>query len=116
MADNTVLTLSIYEDEDMTVIRETKAGMLRKIPFGVVRDIAALFDLDKDQADTAKILATITTAWKDVTHILDRVFPGMTEDDWNHVDTEEVIRVLYTIIQEAMKSLLKVPVKNSEGN
>ena len=116
MADNTLITLNIYEDEDMTVIRETKAGMLRKIPFGVVRDIAAIFDLDRDKMDTAQILATIATAWHDVTHILDRVFPGMTEDDWNHVDTQEVIGVVYTIIQEAMKSLLKVPVKNNEGN
>ena len=116
MADNTLITLNIYEDEDMTVIRETKAGMLRKIPFGVVRDIAAIFDLDRDKMDTAQILATIATAWKDVCHVLDRVFPGMTEDDWNHTDTQEVIGVIYVIIQEAMKSLLKVPVKNNEGN
>lgn len=109
MADNTLITLNIYEDEDMTVIRETKAGMLRKIPFGVVRDIAALFDLDQDGADTAHIFAVITTAWHDVCRILDRVFPGMTEDDWNHVDTQEVIGVIYTIAKEAMRSLIKVP-------
>ena len=115
MADNTLITLTVYEDEDLTVVRETKAGVIRKIPFGVVRRLSSLLSLDYASDDPMAILPVLLHSWNDVCHILDRVFDGMTEDDWDRVDTSEVLQVILTIAKEALKSIRKIPVKDDQG-
>lgn len=115
MADNTAITLTVYEDEDLTVVRETKVGILRKIPFGVVRRLSSLLALDYAADDPAAILPVILRSWNDVCHILDRVFSGMTEDDWDRVDTSDVLRAILAIAKEAMQSIKKIPVKDSDA-
>lgn len=115
MADNTAITLTIYEDEDLTVVRETKIGILRKIPFGVVRRLSSLLALDYAADDPTAIISVILRSWTDVCHILDRVFSGMTEDDWNRVDTSDVLRAILAIAKEAMLSIKKIPVKDSDA-
>lgn len=115
MADNTAITLTIYEDEDLTVVRETKIGILRKIPFGVVRRLSSLLALDYAADDPMEILPVILRSWNDVCHILDRVFQGMTDDDWDRVDTSDVLRAILIIAKEAMKSIKKIPVKDSDA-
>lgn len=117
MADNTLITLTIYEDEDLTVVREVKAGVLRKIPFGVVRRLSSLLSLDYAAEDAMAILPTLLHSWNDVCHILDRVFDGMTEDDWDRVDTSEVLKVILVIAKESIKSIKRIPVQeNQEKN
>ena len=112
MADNTLITLTIYEDEDLTVVRETKMGIIRKIPFGVVRRLSSLLSLDYASEDPLAILPALLHSWNDICHILDRVFEGMTEDDWDRVDTSEVLKVILVIAKEALKSIKKIPVKD----
>ena len=60
------------------------------------------------------ILPSLLHSWNDVCHILDRVFDGMTEEDWDRVDTSEVLHVILVIAKESLKSIKKIPVKEGQ--
>lgn len=115
MADNTMVKLTVYEDEDMEVVREVKVGIIRKIPFGVVRRLSSLLSLDFAAEDPMAILPVLLHSWNDVCHILDRVFSGMTDEDWDRVDTAEVLQVILAIAKESLKSIKKIPVKDNDA-
>ena len=101
------LKLKVYENDMKTVKKECTAQTV-EVPFGAVRRLMRLFDIDSKN-NNADILKTIISAWDSVVSILDNVFPEMTEEDWDFVSTKELAAVVYKLIQAALADLMQIP-------
>ena len=103
---NDEFEIKVY-DENENVVKTCKA-QAAKIRFGVIRKLMALLAMD-DINDTASLLKTIYGAWEQVTKILGKCFPDMTEEDWDNVLFEDVIPVVYGIAQSSFTKMLSIP-------
>lgn len=101
------LKLKVYENDMKTVKKECTAQTV-EVPFGAVRRLMRLFDIDSKN-NNADILKTIISAWDSVVSILDNVFPEMNEEDWDFVSTKELAAVVYKLIQAALADLTQIP-------
>jgi hypothetical protein len=101
------LKLKVYENDMKTVKKECTAQTV-EVPFGAVRRLMRLFDIDSKN-NNADILKTVISAWDSVVSILDNVFPEMTEEDWDFVSTKELAAVVYKLIQAALVDLMQIP-------
>ena len=86
------IKLRVYENDFITVKKECAAETV-KIPFGVVR-----------------ILDVVLQAWDNVVSVLDRIFPGIEPDEWDYVDTKELVQAVFLLIKDAAAELLTIPV------
>jgi hypothetical protein len=101
------IKLKVYENDMKTVKKEYTAQTV-EIPFGVVRRLMRLFDID-NSTDNNDILKTVIKAWDSVIGILNNVFPEMTEDEWDNVSTKELAAAVYKLIQAALADLMAIP-------
>lgn len=101
------LKLKVYENDMKTVKKECTAQTV-EVPFGAVRRLMRLFDIDSKN-NNSDILKTIISAWDSVVSILDNVFPEMEEEDWDFVSTKELAAVVYKLIQAALADLMQIP-------
>lgn len=101
------IVLNVYEMDMKTVKKECRANLV-KIPFGTIRKLMKLFHLDNIE-NTAEILNIVMDSWEDVIAILDRVFPDITEKDWDTVDTKELIQAIYSVLKFAFKNMMSIP-------
>ena len=101
------IKLPVYEN-DMKTIRAEHTAQMIAISFGTIRRLMRLFDIE-NEADTANIIKIISSAWSGVIGILGNVFPDMTEDEWDFVDTKDIVRVIYAILQNALAEMSKIP-------
>lgn len=102
------VTLKVYENDMTTVKKECKAEMVR-VPFGIIRKLMKLFNVENLE-NTTEILGIVMDSWDEVISLLDRVFPDIEENDWDGVDTKELIAAIYNILKFAFKDLAKIPV------
>ena len=102
------IKINVYENDMKTVKKEVRAEVV-EIPFGIIRKFMALFDVENLE-DTGAILNVVSKSWKEVQLLLDRIFPDMTEDDWDGVNTKELIQVVMTVLKFAFGEILNVPV------
>lgn len=102
------IEINVYEKDMVTVKKQVKAEVVT-IPFGVIRKFMSLFDL-KDLDDTGAILNVVTGSWSELETLLDRIFPDMTEEDWDGVDTKELIQVVMKVLKYAFSEILNIPV------
>lgn len=107
----TDIKLNIYNDDMETVAKTCTANMV-KVPFGFVRKLMKLFNVETLD-DTTQVLNVIMTSWGDVITLLDRIFPDVTEDEWDRVDTTELVRVVLALIKFAFSEMLKVPTEKN---
>lgn len=101
------LKLNIYEEDMKTVKKEVTANLI-KIPFGIIRKLMVLFNVE-NLKDSSEILNVIIKCWDDVILILDRIFKDVEEDEWMYIDTNELINVIFKVIKESGKAILKIP-------
>lgn len=101
------ITLNVYED-DMKTVKKECIAVPTKIPFGVVRKLMKLID-ENTLEDTYKILEVVTGSFRDITQILHNVFPEIEEEDWDNVDTVELVMVVYKIIKHSFLKILEIP-------
>lgn len=101
------IILNVYDDDFVTVKKTCKAKIV-KIPFGVVRKLMKVLNVDTLE-DTTQILNIVSSSWTTVTGLLDRIFPDMTEDDWDYVDMKELVQVVYAIVKAAFTDMLSIP-------
>lgn len=107
----TDIKLNIYNDDMTTVKRECTAEMV-KVPFGFVRKLMKLFNVETLD-DTTKVLNTIMSSWEDVIKLLDRIFPDVTEEEWDCVDTTELVHTVLALIKFAFSEMLKIPTEKN---
>lgn len=106
------VTLNVYDDENK-VVKTSKAELV-ELKFGAIRKLMKLLNVD-DINDTAELLKTVYNAWDQLTKILDRCFPDMTEDDWDNVKVSELIPVLMTILKYSFTQMLNIPTDSSKN-
>jgi hypothetical protein len=100
------IILKVYEPDMKTVKKEYSAQMT-EVPFGAVRRLMRLFDIDKQ--DNADAFKTITAAWDSVIAVLDNFFPEMTEADWDYVSTRELVGVVIQLVRSTVMTLSNIP-------
>ena len=101
------IKLNIYDDDFNEVI-ETVEAQLVKVPFGTIRKLMTVFNID-NLKDTKAILEIVLKMWDDVVKILDRIFPGLEDEDWDHVDTQELVGVILQLLKFSAKKLTEIP-------
>ena len=102
------IKINVYENDMKTVKKEVSAEVV-EIPFGIIRKFMALFDVENLEY-TVAILNVVSKSWKEVQLLLDRIFPDMSEDDWDGVNTKELIQVVMTVLKFAFGEILNIPV------
>ena len=101
------IKLTIYNEDMETVKKECTANMV-KVPFGLIRKLMNLFKVENLQ-DTTQILDIIMTSWEDVIKLLGRIFPDVTEEEWDYVDTSELMRVILSLVKYVFAEMVKIP-------
>lgn len=101
------ITLKVYEEDMITVKKKCTAEMV-KIPFGTIRKLMQLFNVDS-ASDTSAIMNIVMGSWTSVISILDRIFPDITEEDWDTVDTKELIQVIYQLLKNVAAEFMSIP-------
>lgn len=101
------ITLNVYEKDMETVKKECVANTI-KLPFGFIRKLMKLFNIDTLE-DTTQILNIVMQSWDEVTELLERIFPGIEEDEWDYVDTKELVQAIFKVLKYAFTEMLKIP-------
>lgn len=116
MTDNNIITLDIYEDEDMEVLKRTATAHYRKIGYGTVRKIVRIAEaqhMDATDPEAAEIIADYYGA---VDRVLQRVFPDVTPEEWDCIPQEDINRVIPQIINQMRKDVSSIPTTGDEKN
>lgn len=101
-----LIKINVYDDNDNIV--KTCEAQTVKLRFGVIRKIMELLKID-DVTDTAELVKTIYGAWDQLTTVLEKCFPDMTEEDWDGVDISELVPAVIAILKEAVKTINLIP-------
>lgn len=104
------IVLSIY-NKDFTAAEKTVEAKMTVIPFGAVRKLMSLFSTENIE-DTKAIANIILKSWDSLIEILDRVFP-LTDDEWDRVDTAELVRCVLVLIQYSTAQILTIPTEKN---
>lgn len=107
------LKINIYDEND-NIIRTSEAQVI-DLRFGVVRRLMELLKVD-DINNTAELLKTVMGAWNQLTTILNKVFPDVTDEDWDNVKLSELIPVLMIILKSSFVQMLAIPADNESKN
>lgn len=105
------VTLSIYNESFTAVERRVEAKLVI-IPFATIRKFMAIFK-DSDISDGMKIANAILSSWNSLIGVLDRVFPDVSEEEWERVDTAELIRCVVALIRYATSKILIIPTEKN---
>lgn len=100
------IKLNVYDDDD-NIIKTSEAQII-DLRYGVIRNIMELLNVDNID-DTSELLKTVYSAWSQITKILGRVFPDMTDEDWENVKLSELIPMLVLILKSSFTQILSVP-------
>lgn len=101
-----IITLKVYDDDDK-VIKEVSANIIN-IKMGPIRKLMKLIGIEKVE-DTGEMLRIVSNAWDSITKELDKIFPGMTEDDWDGVLVSDLLPIVIKIFKESLIALNKIP-------
>ena len=105
------IKLKIYNADFTAVEREVKAK-LTVIPFGTIRKLMGLFETENID-DTRAIASVILKSWNSIIKVLDRVFEDVSEDEWDRVDTKDLIVCVVELIKFATSTLLTIPTEKN---
>ena len=100
------LKLNIYNDNGE--VAKTIEAKFVEIKMGTIRKLMKLIQID-DLEDTASLLKTVYVVWDELTKILDEVFPGVEEEEWDYVNVSELIPVLIEVLKGSFTHILKIP-------
>lgn len=100
------LKINVYDDDDK-VIKESKANTV-DLRMGQVSAIMELLDADNLET-SVDLMNTVNKAWKQLTKILSKIFPDMSEVDWDNVKISELLPILVIVIKESLAEMMKIP-------
>lgn len=102
------LTLNIYDDKGIEVVKTLNAGAY-DLMFGTVVQLMDLLNIENID-DKMQMLKTIYSAWNEIKVVLSGVFPEATEEDWKHVKVKELLPVIIDIAKFSVTEMLDIPV------
>lgn len=100
------LSINVYDKDDNIV--KTCTAKATSLKFGVVRSLMNVLKVDEN-ISTADILTQIMELWDDITEILSKCFPDMTDEDWDNVKVDELIPVLLNTLKISFAKMLTIP-------
>lgn len=103
--------LNIYDDNDK-IIKTVKAKEF-DLKMGTVRKISEIISLDKLDG-TKDVVEKLCTAQKELTAILNILFPDMTDSDWDGVKVNELLSIVIDIGKYAVQKALTIPVNSQK--
>ena len=101
-----IILLNVYDDND-NIVKQAEATPV-SIKYGAVRKIMKLLKVDKID-NTLDILTTVNEVWEELTVILTKCFPDMTEEDFDNVKLEELIPAVIAILKLSFSKLGEIP-------
>lgn len=101
-----LILLNVYDDND-NIVKQAEATPI-SIKYGAIRKIMKLLKVDKIE-NTVDILNTVNEVWEELTVILAKCFPDMTEEDFDNVKLEELIPAVIAILRYSFAKLSEVP-------
>ena len=109
-----LIRIKVYDDDDK-VIKEVEANIV-DIRMGTIRKLFALAGIEEVE-DMASMLKMVNQAWGSLTKILDKIFPNMTEDDWDGVKINELFPIVVRIVKRSLGAIGNIPIeKNVMGS
>lgn len=108
------MVLKIYDEKGKEVVREVAASTF-DIMFGTIQELMELLDIENTE-NNLEILGKVTGAWKELTGLLDTVFPGVSREEWKRVKVKELLPLLLGIVKFSFEEMLSVPTDpNKQG-
>lgn len=107
-----ITILNVYDDDDH-IIKQAEATPT-SIKYGAVRRLMKLLKIE-DAKDTWDIINIVSDVWDELTALLNKCFPEMTDEDWDNVKLEELIPALLAVIRASFNKLGEIP-QDSEKN
>lgn len=107
----TKFKLNIYDENDEKIVRTVEATDFN-LGFGIVRKLMKLVKVD-DKTTEIEMLSRVSDAWEDLTKILGRVFPDITEEEWDHVLVPELLVVVVKIAKYSLSHALTIPTEKN---
>ena len=101
-----IITLKVYDDDDK-VIKEVSANIIN-IKMGPIRKLMKLTGIEEVE-DMGEMLRIVSNAWDSITKILDKVFPEMTEDDWDGVPVSDLLPIVIKIFKKSLTAINTIP-------
>ena len=108
---NMEIKLNVY-NEGMETVKEVHTAKLVKIPFGLVRKLMRLFNVDSLE-NTTQILDVVSGSWEQVIEVIGRVFPDIKEEEWDYVDTGELTQALIGVLKYVFKEMKVIPAEKN---
>lgn len=100
------LTLKIY-DENNEVKREVKAEFV-DIKTGTIRRMMRLLKID-DVDNTAELFKLVSQVWDELVKVLDQIFPGVTEEEWDYVSLSDLMPIVINVLKASFTQMAKIP-------
>lgn len=100
------LKLKIY-DENNEVKREVKAEFV-DIKTGTIRRLMKLLKVDNID-NTAALLKLVSEVWDELVKILDQIFPGVTEEEWDYVSLSDLMPIVVNVLKASFTQMAKIP-------
>ena len=100
------IKINVYDEENKVV--KTSTAEVIELKFGPIRRLMKLLNVD-DINDTAQLLKAVYGAWDELTKILSKCFPDMTDEDWDNVKLSELIPALIAILKYSFSEMLTIP-------
>lgn len=100
------MEIKVY-DENGKVKKACTAEMI-DLEFGTVRSIMEILNVESLE-DTGALLHTVYSAWDQLVKILNRCFPDMAYEDWDHVKLKELMPVIIGILKYSFGEILTIP-------
>lgn len=100
------LILNVYNEND-EIIKTSEARFIN-LRFGTVRSLMELLNVDNIE-DTSQLLKKVYEAWDQITKVLQKVFPDLTEEDWDGVKLSELLPIVIAILKNSFTQILSIP-------
>ena len=102
-----MFTLNIY-DEKTGKVKKTVRAKEYDLTFGDVRKLTKLFEFEKLKTD-ADIAKTVMNSIDILADILEKIFPEITDKDWDGVKVSELTPLIINIGKHAITNALTIP-------
>lgn len=100
------LTLNVYDTDD-NIIKTCEAQFV-ELRFGAIRSIMKLLKVDQIETNL-ELMEAVYGAWEQLTGILGKCFPDMTDADWDNVKMSELMPVVVSILKQSFNKMMDIP-------
>jgi len=100
------LEIKVYDEKGK--VTKTCSAEPADFEFGAIRKIMELLNIESISS-TTQLLTTLYGAWDELVKIMNRCFPDMDYEDWEHVKMKELMPVMVGILKYSFAEMLTIP-------